>query len=101
MADNVQLPPRSAYVKTPIYRLADGAVVFGLQRPAVLPDPSDRNLTMPAPFEGRLDLISNELYGVPDFWWAIAQVSALVDPLMEAPEGAVLRVPLKSRLPSS
>ena len=101
MADNVQLPPRSAYVKTPIYRLADGTVVFGLQRPVTLADPSDRSLTVPAQFEGRLDLISNDLYGVPDFWWAVAQCSSLMDPLMEAPEGAALRAPLKSRLPSS
>lgn len=102
MADQkVQLPPRSAYVSTPVYRLTDGTVVFGLQRPVTLADPSDRTFTVPAQFANRLDLISNELYGLPDFWWAVAEASALVDPLMEADEGVTLRSPLKTRLPSS
>jgi hypothetical protein len=97
----VSLPPRSAFVSTPVYQLDDGTIVFGLQRPVTLADSSDKTLTVPAQFDNRLDLVSFELYGVPDFWYAIAQASAIADPLMGAPEGATLRAPLKSRLPSA
>jgi hypothetical protein len=97
----VQLPANSAYVTTPIYQQPDGTVVFGLLQLATPPDPSDRLYTVPAQFEDRLDLISNGMYGLPDFWWAIAEANGLVDPLMEASEGVQIRIPLKSRLPST
>jgi hypothetical protein len=97
----VQLPPRSAYIKTPVYKLGDGTVVFGLQRPGVFQAPTDRLVTVSAAVENRLDVLSYQLYGTPDYWWAIAQDSLLVDPLMEVPEGTQLRIPLKSRLPST
>lgn len=97
----ISLPPHSAYTQTPVYKQNDGTVVFGLLRPITPSDPSDRIYTVPAQFEGRLDLVSNALYGTPDYWWAIAEANAMLDPLMEVKTGVQLRVPLKSRLPSS
>jgi len=100
-AQKVQLPPGSAYVKTPVYQQPDGTIVFGLMRLVTPSDPTDRIYTVPAQYEGRLDLISNIFYGSPTYWWAIAEANAIVDPLVEVTTGAQLRIPLQSRLPSS
>ena len=97
----VTLPPRSAYVQTPIYQLPDGTIVFGLLRFVTPQDPTDRIYTVPAQYENRLDMVSNLLYSSPDYWWAIAEANATVDPLMEVTTGAQLRIPAQSRLPSS
>jgi hypothetical protein len=86
------------YVNTPVYR-AEGEVVFGLRQPAMFPGSSDLMVNVPLQLEGRLDLVSNTLYGSPDFWWAIADLNALVDPfLVEA--GTTLRTGPRQNLPT-
>jgi len=97
----VQLPPFSMFPLTPIYESqADGedVIVFGLLQDVIVPDPTDIVFTMPVAGAVRLDLISQNFYGVPDLWWVIARVNDLLDPLVGIATGTRIRVPTKARL---
>lgn len=86
---------------TPIYESevdGENVIVFGLMQDAVVPDPSDIVFTVPPAGVHRLDLISNDFYGVPDLWWVIARVNGILDPLVGVANGAKIRVPTKARL---
>lgn len=41
---------------------------------------------------GRLDMIANDYYGIPEYWWIIAIANNMVDPFL-VNEGVMLRVP--------
>lgn len=89
------------FAQTPVYETAspDGnVVVFGLLQDVIVTDPSDILYTVPVGALYRLDLISQSFYGVPDLWWIIARVNGILDPLVGAAMGAVLRIPTKARL---
>lgn len=86
------------YVNTPVYRVG-GEVVFGLRQPAMFTSSSDLMVNIPLQLEGRLDLVSNTLYGSPDFWWAIADLNALVDPFLVS-AGTQLRTGPRQNLPT-
>lgn len=40
----------------------------------------------------RLDIISNNFYGTPNYWWMIALANNLIDPLV-VNKGTLLRIP--------
>lgn len=42
--------------------------------------------------KNRLDIIANEYYGTPNYWWVIAQANYLIDPF-DVPVGTKLRIP--------
>lgn len=88
----VKLPPASLYQKTPVYDV-DSTIVFGLMRPPVLPAASDRLMTVTQGDEHRLDRLAVRAVGDARYWWMIALVNGMVDPLTEAVTGRVLRVP--------
>lgn len=97
----VQLPLYSMWVDTPIYEVEVGgenAVVFGLLQDAVVADPSDQMYTVPQAGVYRLDLISQNFYGVPDLWFVIARANNLIDAIVGFAQGQTIRVPAKSRL---
>lgn len=94
----IELPQYSMFVKTPIYDLGGDTVVFGLMQPAVVADDTDELWVMPSAGVPRLDLLSNDFYGVPDLWWVIASVNNILDPLVSVPTGTAIRVPTKTRL---
>ena len=102
----LELPPYSMFSATPAYNginaeiegTRQSIIVFGLMVPAVVADASDILYTVPQAGEGRLDLISQQFYGVPDLWWAVATVNDVVDPLLAFPAGQQIRIPTKERL---
>lgn len=49
--------------------------------------------TVPQIFLGRLDLVSYAAYGIPDYWWLIAQVNDIMDPFSDMYTGQVLKIP--------
>jgi hypothetical protein len=102
MADQrVQLPSYSMFAQTPVYEVptVEGKqVVFGLLQDVIVADPTDMIYTMPVGAVYRMDLISQSFYGVPDLWWVIARVNGILDPLVGAPMGVMLRIPTKARL---
>jgi hypothetical protein len=42
---------------------------------------------------GRLDLVSYVNYGVPDFWWLIAQANDILDVFSDITAGQTLKIP--------
>lgn len=90
------------FVATPVYRLNDTeeTIVFGLRLPVLVPANGDLSVKVSAPEAARLDLISQQLYGQPSGWWAIADVSNLIDPLAGVTTGLTLRAPNNGRLPA-
>lgn len=97
MPQSVQLPPNSAFVKTPIYQVGD-KVAFGLRRPVVPPADDDQLVEVTQGWEGRLDLLSADFYGTPELWWVLAEANQMIDPLGEVRLGAQIRVPRLDRV---
>lgn len=58
---------------------------------------SDTYYTVPPSKENRLDIISNDHYGIVSLWWVIALASDIRDPF-KVPQGTVLRIPPLSTL---
>lgn len=90
---------------TPAFQIqaeVDGATqnvaVFGLLQDIVVPDPSDEQFTVPPGGQGRLDLISQSLYGTPELWHAIARCNPGMDPLIGPNVADVIQVPTRLRL---
>jgi hypothetical protein len=93
----VQLSPNSAYLRTPVYSVG-GALSFGIRREIILPDATDRVVTVTQPLAGRLDLIAYELYGSSDFWWVLCDLNQIADPMTEIAAGTELRVAQQDRV---
>ena len=85
------------FVKTPVYEV-NGDIVFGLLRPAIQPAGTDRIVTVTQADENRLDRISTKTLQDPRYWWAIATISDIIDPLTEITTGKLLRVPAAAAL---
>lgn len=97
----VQLPSYSMWAQTPIYEIEVGGenvVVFGLLQDAIVADPTDEVFTVPQAGVYRLDLLSQNFYGVPDLWPVIARANNLIDALVSFAQGTRIRVPTKARL---
>lgn len=43
------------------------------------PNPEDKVAVIPPGMEYRPDLVSQQAYGVPDFWWRILEVNRIMD----------------------
>ncbi len=43
-------------------------------------------------YEFRPDLLSNDVYGIPDFWWKILEVNSIKD-IFDFKAGITIRVP--------
>ena len=90
------------WAQTPIYSVPDPedgtAIVFGQMQDVIVPDPSDVLYKVPIGALYRLDLISQNFYGVPDLWWVIARVNNIIDPMLGPGLGQIIRIPTKSRL---
>lgn len=103
MADQqrVELPTFSMWAQTPVYQIQtdDGlTIIFGMLQDIIVPDPTDFLFTVPVGGLYRLDLLSQQFYGVPDLWWVIARANAIIDPLLGPALGQIIRIPTKARL---
>ena len=54
--------------------------------------PRDKFSTMPTGMEYRPDLVSQEAYGTPDFWWKILEANKIKD-VFEFKAGKTIRIP--------
>lgn len=97
MAQTVNREKNSMFYATPIYSV-DGDLVYGLRRDSILPDSTDTAIDIVQANADQLAQLSYSLYGTPDFWWAIAELNHVVDPMTEIVAGITLRVPSKERL---
>jgi len=95
------LPSYSMWVQTPVYSVVsqgENVLVFGLLADAIVADPTDQVFVVPRAGVYRLDLISQNFYGIPDLWHVIARANNLVDALVGFALGDSIRVPTKARL---
>jgi len=89
------------WTQTPIYEVGasgENVVVFGLLQEAIAPDQTDMVFLVPRSGVYRLDLISQNFYGVPDLWHVVASVNDLIDPIVGFELGQKIRIPTKARL---
>jgi len=75
-------------------------IVFGLMRIPLQPDSSDQTFVVDQRTENRLDLVSYQVYGTPQLFWAIAALNNIIDLHAGIPIGTQLRIPIQSRIPT-
>lgn len=102
MPRKIQLETTSRYTKTDLLEEAAdvrepslGRIAFFNTWTPLDPPESDTDtfITLTSKNAARLDLISNTYYGTPALWWVLAHVNDIVDPLVDAPPGTVIRIP--------
>ena len=82
-ADAIQLDSTSMFQQTPVYaNPSDGNLVFGLRIQSV-PQTGDRLAKVNMATAGRPDTISAFYQGTPALWWLLADLTQLVDPLLD------------------
>lgn len=95
------MPSYSMWVQTPVYSVTvqgENVLVFGLLEDAIVADPTDQVFIVPRAGVYRLDLISQNFYGVPDLWPVIARANNLIDAIVGFTLGQSVRIPTKARL---
>ena len=70
------------------------------EKKSIRADSTDIIYTVENFYQGRLDLIANTFYSEPRYWWIIAQINNILDPVNEITPGRVLRIPTKERINS-
>jgi hypothetical protein len=88
MSRRVRLPIYSRYPKTKIFQLRDdldrllNTYAWGTWNPIEFEEDQSDSVHVVKDHElGRLDLISYQYYGTVHFWWLIAHVNDILDPL--------------------
>lgn len=102
----IELSPFSMFSATPLYEgiqaeiegVRQNVLVFGLMVEAVVADATDILYRVPESSSNRLDLLSQQFYGTPELWWAIALVNNVLDPIVGVTPGLTIRVPTRDRL---
>mgnify|MGYP006268124041 CR=1 FL=1 len=63
-------------------------------------DPSDIEYQIDLIYNGRPDLLSYDLYGIPDLWWvfAVRNPEVIQDPIFDFSAGTIIFIPKKSTL---
>lgn len=86
----------SPYVTTPI---KDFYLDLWRKR-NIPPQADDLLITLEAKYEGRPDLLSNDLYGTPRLWWvfAVRNMDELIDPVEDMKAGLQIFAPTKDRI---
>ena len=59
-----------------------------------LDDTPSKVALIPAGLEGSPDLISNSVYGTPDYWWVICAANNIIDPFEQLTAGKQIKVPM-------
>lgn len=99
MSKTVRLPRTSRMGLTTLYQWRDedgrlvNTYIFGTWISPEFPESDDDIYhTVEDTDVGRLDLISDRYYGTPSYWWVIAHVNEIEDPLtMDV--GTKIRIP--------
>lgn len=62
------------------------------KRPIYSEQPTDKVAVIPPGMEYRPDLVSQQAYGVPDFWWRILEANGMMD-IFDFKAGKTIRIP--------
>jgi hypothetical protein len=65
------------------------------QEPGMAFSDSDEKQTIPTKYNKRPDLMANEIYGSPNYWWifALRNKDLLIDPVEDFISGLEIRIP--------
>ncbi len=61
-------------------------------------DSTDTVILVTQEYEKRPDLLSYNIYGVPELWWVIYEFNNIRDPFFELKSGQILRIPALERV---
>lgn len=87
----------SMWARTPVYEV-DGEAVFGVRKPVVRPDSTDRTLKCDGAHAHRWDLIASEYLGNPELWWVLCELNKVTDPCSGPQIGDVILIPTTTRV---
>ena len=82
----------SRYVKSKVINIDGHATLSIYKRRNYPPNEADRFVTLTPPYEYRPDLVSFDVFGIPDFWWRILEANNMMD-IMQFKAGKNIRVP--------
>ena len=85
----------SRFKLTPMVNI-DGRIAYGKWvPPAFIANQSttSTNYIVPSSREGRPDLISNDMYNTPNYYWVIVAFNSPLDPLNWPKTGMTIRIP--------
>lgn len=83
----------SRYFKSKLIKILDGHTTFALYKRKYYPkSKEDRFLTITEAYDYRPDLVSTDIFGIPDFWWRLMEANGMTD-IMQFRAGRNIRVP--------
>lgn len=74
-------------------KIVVGTVGFDNYYKTVGFDGNNKLIKLPVGLEGRLDLISLQVYGTVNRWWEIAIANNIFDPVEQMKAGMLLKIP--------
>lgn len=101
MAKEIVLQASSRYTLTSIHS-KNGKTYFGITRfPDIRLDGDEPIVAVSGGAYESLMHISNEEYGVVNYWWAIAKANRVMNPIEDLPIGTALVIPKIENIRSS
>ena len=82
----------SRYLSNKTKKTPDGKTVYKSKRLKNIPLKND-DIYVATQTGDRLDLLSNQYYGSPTYWWIIANANNIHDGKLGLKDGAILRIP--------
>ena len=82
----------SRYQNNKTKQSADGKTVYKSKRLKRIPLKND-DIYVATQTGDRLDLLSNQYYGSPAYWWIIANANNIHDGKLGLKDGTILRIP--------
>lgn len=72
------------------------------QHRAIRPHKDDKKITLNMKYQYRPDLLSNDLYGTPDYWWVflVRNMNIIRDPIWDFEAGKTISFPSLEHLHS-
>ena len=89
----LDLGSNSRYTDTPLFEMEGDLALTTFERPWYKRDNTEKYFDVQAKYIGRLDLISQAIYGTVELWWLLAWANGIVDPFTEVIPGLRLVIP--------
>lgn len=90
----MEIQRESRFLLTELIESSDGSLYWGVWEPVVFEQRDDELFHRVARNEiGRLDLIADQYYGNVNYWWVIATVNDILNPVEDMHAGDTLRIP--------
>ena len=82
----------SRYLNNETKKTGEGNTVYKTKRLKKIPVKND-DIYVASQTGDRLDLLSNQYYGSPAYWWIIANANNIHDGKLGLKDGTILRIP--------